>query len=56
VALAFLIDESLTPSGFKEAITPVRETVKGKIDEKITARRLPKVHRWERPHPHGEAI
>jgi hypothetical protein len=32
-----------------EVITALRERVKGKIDEKIAAARLPKAHRWDRP-------
>jgi hypothetical protein len=32
------------------------ESVKEKIDEKVTAGRLPKAHRWERPLTHREAV
>jgi hypothetical protein len=39
-----------------EAITALRERVKERIDEKVTAGRLPKAHRWERPPTHREAV
>jgi hypothetical protein len=39
-----------------EAITALRDRVKGMIDETLTAGRLPKAHRWDRPLTHREAV
>jgi hypothetical protein len=40
----------------REAITALRDRSKGKIDDKVTAGRLPKAHRWDRPLTHHEAV
>jgi len=40
----------------REAITALGNSVEGKIDDKVTAGRLPKAHRWNRPFTHHEAV
>ena len=38
------------------AITTVAATVKAKIDEKLTAEKLPNAYHWQQPPTHREAV